>query len=152
PTNSEGMVEFKSIFPGYYTGCTVHIHTMVQTNYSVSTNGSIISYAGSLHHIGQLFFKDMLNDAIVTQGVYANMTQSHTYNTEDNILDSKNADGYSAIASTKLLGESEVDGILAYITIGVDPMFIGLITLTNYVTLDLEESSTSTTTASTSTT
>ncbi|KAG8732354.1 hypothetical protein FRC11_014230 [Ceratobasidium sp. 423] len=145
PTNSEGMVEFKSIYPGYYTGRTVHIHTMVQTNYSVATNGSIISHAGSLHHIGQLFFEDTLNDAIVTQGAYANTTQSRTYNTEDNILDSENADGYNAIASTELLGETETDGILAYITIGVDPTFVGSITSTNYVTLDLGESSTTTT-------
>ncbi|KAJ1308180.1 hypothetical protein OPQ81_003895 [Rhizoctonia solani] len=151
PTNSEGIVEFKSIYPGYYTGRTIHIHTMVQTNYSVATNGSIISHAGSLHHIGQLFFEDTLNDAIVTQGVYANTTQSRTYNTEDNILDSENADGYNAIASTELLGEAETDGILAYITIGVDPTFVGSITSTNYVTLDLEESSTSTSVTPTTT-
>ncbi|KDN36946.1 hypothetical protein RSAG8_10480, partial [Rhizoctonia solani AG-8 WAC10335] len=151
PTNSEGMVEFKSGYPGYYTGRTIHIHTMVQTNYSVATNGSIISHAGSLHHIGQLFFDDTLNNKIVAQGVYANTTQSRTYNTEDNILDSENADGYNAIASTELLGESETDGILAYITIGVDPTFFGSITSTNYVTLDLEETSTSTAAASTTT-
>ncbi|EUC56314.1 dioxygenase [Rhizoctonia solani AG-3 Rhs1AP] len=150
-TNSEGMVEFKSVYPGYYTGRTVHIHTMVQTNYSVATNGSIISHAGSLHHIGQLFFEDTLNEKIVTQGVYANTTQSRTYNTEDNILDSENADGYNAMASTELLGESETDGILAYITIGVDPTFVGSITSTNYVTADLEESSTSTAATSTTT-
>ncbi|CAE6458820.1 unnamed protein product, partial [Rhizoctonia solani] len=150
-TNSEGIVEFKSIYPGYYTGRTVHIHTMVQTNYSVATNGSIVSHAGNLHHIGQLFFEDTLNDAIVTQGVYANTTQSRTYNTEDNILDSENADGYNAMASTELLGETEADGILAYITIGVDPTFVGSITSTNYVTADLEESSTSTTAAPSST-
>ncbi|QRW15659.1 intradiol ring-cleavage dioxygenase [Rhizoctonia solani] len=146
-TNSEGMVEFKSIYPGYYTGRTVHIHTMVQTNYSVATNGSIISHAGSLHHIGQLFFEDDLNNKIVTQGAYANTTQSRTYNTEDNILDSENADGYNAIASTELLGETETDGILAYITIGVDPTFVGSITSTNYVTAELEEPTTSTTAA-----
>ncbi|CCO33592.1 hypothetical protein BN14_07676 [Rhizoctonia solani AG-1 IB] len=143
PTNSEGMVEFKSIYPGYYTGRTVHIHTMVQTNYSVANNGSIISHSGSLHHIGQLFFEDDLSNAIVTQGVYADTTQSRTYNTDDNILDSENADGYNAIATTELLGKNETDGILAYITIGVDPTFVGSITSTNYVTADLVESSTS---------
>ena len=98
----------------------MHIHTMVQTNYSVATNGSIISHAGSLHHMGQLFFEDTLNEKILTQGVYANTTQSRTYNTEDNILDSENADGYNAFASTELLGESETDGILAYISKSFD--------------------------------
>jgi hypothetical protein len=89
---------------------------MIQTNYSVATNGSIISHAGSLHHIGQLFFEETLNDKIVTQGVYANTTQIRTYNVEDSILDSENADGYNAILSTELLGETEVDGILAYMS------------------------------------
>ncbi|CCO34095.1 hypothetical protein BN14_08187 [Rhizoctonia solani AG-1 IB] len=151
PTNSEGMVEFKSIYPGYYNGRTVHIHTMIQTNYSVATNGSIISHAGSLHHIGQLFFEETLNDKIVTQGVYANTTQIRTYNVEDSILDSENADGYNAILSTELLGETEVDGILAYMTIGVDPTFTNSIYSSNYVTRVLEESSTLTSTAPAST-
>ncbi|KAG8719914.1 hypothetical protein FRC09_010401 [Ceratobasidium sp. 395] len=153
PTNSEGMVEFTTTYPGYYTGRTVHIHTMIHTNYSVATNGSIISHAGQVRHIGQIFFEDDLNEKIVTQGVYANTTQTRTYNTDDSILDSENADGYNAYASTELLGETETDGILAYITIGVDPTFVGSITSTNYVTSGLEEpSSTSTSSAAGSTT
>ncbi|QRV81812.1 intradiol ring-cleavage dioxygenase [Ceratobasidium sp. AG-Ba] len=137
-TNSEGMVEFLTTYPGYYSGRTVHIHTMVHTNYSVATNGSIISHAGQVRHIGQIFFEDDLNNKIVNQGVYANTTQSRTYNTEDSILDSENADGYNAYASTELLGETETDGILAYITIGVDTTFEGSITTTNYANTGLE--------------
>jgi protocatechuate 3,4-dioxygenase beta subunit len=117
-TNSEGMVEFFTTYPGFCeytseapyelflmqtrvldTGRTVHIHTMIHTNYSVATNGSIISHAGSVRHIGQLFFDDELNEKIVTQGVYANTTETRTYNDEDSILDSENADGYNAYAS-----------------------------------------------------
>ncbi|KAG9091098.1 hypothetical protein FRC07_011933 [Ceratobasidium sp. 392] len=145
PTNSEGMVEFTTTYPGFYTGRTVHIHTMIHTNYSVASNGSIISHAGQVRHIGQVFFEDTLNAKIVTQGVYANTTQTRTYNTDDSILDSENADGYNAYASTELLGETEIDGILAYITIGVDPTFEGSITSTNYVTSGLEESSSTST-------
>ncbi|KAB5588551.1 hypothetical protein CTheo_8009 [Ceratobasidium theobromae] len=137
-TNSEGMVEFFTTYPGFYTGRTVHIHTMIHTNYSVATNGSIISHAGTVRHIGQLFFDDELNEVILSQGVYANTTETRTYNTEDSILDSENADGYNAYASTELLGETETDGILAYITIGVDPTFETSITSTNYMTAGLE--------------
>ncbi|CAE6403041.1 unnamed protein product [Rhizoctonia solani] len=137
-TNSEGMVEFFTTYPGFYTGRTVHIHTMIHTNYSVATNGSIISHAGNVRHIGQLFFDDELNEKILSQGVYANTTETRTYNDEDNILDSENADGYNAYASTELLGETETDGILAYITIGVDPTFDTSITSTNYVTAGLD--------------
>ncbi|QRW15601.1 intradiol ring-cleavage dioxygenase [Rhizoctonia solani] len=137
-TNSEGMVEFLTTYPGFYTGRTVHIHTMIHTNYSVATNGSIISHAGNVRHIGQLFFDDDLNDKILSQGVYANTSETRTYNDEDSILDSENADGYNAYASTELLGETETDGILAYITIGVDPTSETSITSTNYVTAGLE--------------
>ncbi|KAG8782981.1 hypothetical protein FRC12_020252 [Ceratobasidium sp. 428] len=153
PTNSQGMVEFTTTYPGYYTGRTVHIHTMIHTNYSVATNGSIISHAGQVRHIGQIFFEDDLNEKIVMQGVYANTTQTRTYNTEDSILDSENADGYNAYASTELLGELATDGILAYITIGVDPTFESSITSTNYVTNVMEEPiSTSTSSAGASST
>ncbi|KAG8705216.1 hypothetical protein FRC11_009226 [Ceratobasidium sp. 423] len=64
-TNSEDMVEFFTTYPGFYTGRTVHIHTMIHTNYSVATNGSIISHAGNVRHIGQLFFDDELNEKIL---------------------------------------------------------------------------------------
>ncbi|CAE6437573.1 unnamed protein product [Rhizoctonia solani] len=137
-TDSAGMVEFSTKYPGFYTGRTVHIHTMIHTNYSVATNGSIVSHAGTVRHIGQLFFDDTLNEKIVSQGVYANTTESRTYNDEDSILDSENADGYNAYASTELLGETETDGILAYITIGVDPTFVTSINSTNYASGGLE--------------
>ncbi|KAB5590140.1 hypothetical protein CTheo_6405 [Ceratobasidium theobromae] len=137
-TNSEGMVEFFTTYPGFYTGRTVHIHTMIHTNYSVATNGSIISHAGNVRHIGQLFFDDALNEVILSQGVYANTTETRTYNDEDSILDSENADGYNAYATTELLGKTETDGILAYITIGVDPTFETSITSTNYAAAGLE--------------
>ncbi|KAG8686958.1 hypothetical protein FRC11_008059 [Ceratobasidium sp. 423] len=137
-TNSEGMVEFFTTYPGIYTGPTVHIHTIIHTNYSVVTNGSIISHAGNVRHIGQLFFDNELNENILSQGAYANTTESRTYNDEDSILDSENADGYNAYTSTELLGETETDEILAYITIGVDPTSETPITSTNYVTAGLE--------------
>ncbi|CAE6457954.1 unnamed protein product, partial [Rhizoctonia solani] len=85
------------------------------------------------------FFDDELNEKILSQGVYADTTESRTYNDEDSILDSENADGYNAYASTELLGETETDGILAYITIGVDPTFETSITSTNYVTAGLDQ-------------
>ncbi|CAE6471955.1 hypothetical protein ACGC1H_003826 [Rhizoctonia solani] len=137
-TNSEGMVEFSSVYPGFYTGRTVHIHIMVHTNYSVASNGSVISHSGTVRHIGQLFFDDALNEKITTQGVYANTTETRTYNDEDSILDSENADGYNAYASTEFVGETETDGILAYITIGVDPTFVTSITSDNYASGELE--------------
>ncbi|KAF8604396.1 aromatic compound dioxygenase [Ceratobasidium sp. AG-I] len=139
PTNSEGMVEFQSVYPGYYDGRAVHVHIMVHTNYSVSSNGTIISHAGQVRHIGRLFFEDSLNDQIVEQGVYANNNHSRTYNTDDPVFDVQNANGYNAYAQTELLGDSVLDGILGYITVGVDPTTSTSISSTNYQTSPVED-------------
>ena len=39
PTNSNGIVELTTIYPGYYAGRTAHIHTMVHLNWEKSENG-----------------------------------------------------------------------------------------------------------------
>lgn len=44
PTNKEGLVGIKTIYPGFYSGRTVHIHVMVHSNWEASDNG----YATSL--------------------------------------------------------------------------------------------------------
>jgi len=38
-TNAEGIVEITTIYPGYYTGRTAHIHTMVHKNAEKNSNG-----------------------------------------------------------------------------------------------------------------
>ncbi|CAE6468942.1 unnamed protein product [Rhizoctonia solani] len=111
---------------------------MVHINYSAITNRSIISHAGTVRHIGQLFFSNALNKEILSQGFYANNTETRTYNDEDNISDSENADGYNAHTFTKPLGRTETDGILAYIIIEVDSTFVTYIASTNYAFNGLE--------------
>lgn len=36
PTNSAGVAELTTIFPGYYTGRTNHVHVMLHSNYSIN--------------------------------------------------------------------------------------------------------------------
>lgn len=97
------MVEFQSIYSGYYDGRAVHVHIMVHTNDTVTSNGAILSHAGQVCHIVRLFFEDSLNDQIVEQGVYANNTCSSTYNEDGSVFDVQNANGYNAYAQTELL-------------------------------------------------
>ena len=42
PTDGNGIVEFLTKFPGFYSGRTVHMHMMVHTNYTTSKNGSVV--------------------------------------------------------------------------------------------------------------
>ncbi|CCO31897.1 hypothetical protein BN14_05948 [Rhizoctonia solani AG-1 IB] len=132
PTNENGILEFKTIYPGFYTGRTIHIHAMVQTNYTVFANGTIGSKLGDLHHIGQIFFDDALNDQVVGLPTYSNTTHTRTRNEQDGILRGANTDGYNSYADAGLLGESIEDGVLAYITIGVDSSRHVNISSTNY--------------------
>ncbi|QRV87752.1 DDE family endonuclease [Ceratobasidium sp. AG-Ba] len=102
PTNENGILEFKTIYPGFYTGRTIHIHAMVQTklvtcyitlehsvlyipnqtfSYTVFSNGvisTIGSKQGDVHHIGQIFFDESLNDQVLAQPDYLNTTQTRT--------------------------------------------------------------------------
>ncbi|CAE6438036.1 unnamed protein product [Rhizoctonia solani] len=135
-TNSQGMVEFRTVYPGYYTGRAIHIHAMVQTNYQVATNGSIISHAGQVRHMGQIFFDDGLNDQVLTHSAYQGTSQRRTRNDQDGILRTGSGNGHNAIASTSFLGNNgDVNaGILGYITLGVDTTFQGSINTNNYVT------------------
>ncbi|KAL0067084.1 hypothetical protein AAF712_005871 [Marasmius tenuissimus] len=141
-TGSGGVVELATIYPGFYSGRTAHIHTMVHMNYSTSENGTLISHSGSLLHIGQFFFDEEWNDQVYALSPYTDNTEnSRTYNDADGILEQANADGNDAFLALELLGDSIEDGILGYITVGVDSSASYSITNTNY--LNSTESSSS---------
>ncbi|KAL4964202.1 intradiol ring-cleavage dioxygenase [Aspergillus stella-maris] len=117
-TDSEGMSEFLTIFPGYYTSRTTHIHVTVQTN--VTDDETSYSTA-AVQHIGQLFFEEDLLNTVYQEEPYVQhlATLNRTSNAEDSLLSSI-GDGYSPIISTALLGETFAEGLVGYITIGVN--------------------------------
>jgi protocatechuate 3,4-dioxygenase beta subunit len=69
-TNAEGKAHFSTIFPGWYTGRSIHIHFTVR----VSGREAITS---------QLYFEDALSDEIMAQGAYASRGQRDTTNEWD---------------------------------------------------------------------
>ncbi|KAG8775044.1 hypothetical protein FRC16_004909, partial [Serendipita sp. 398] len=112
PADSNGIVEMTTLYPGFYTGRTVHIHTMIHQNITYHTNGTIISASGSLRHIGQIFFDEALNAEVLAQEAYSGTGQSRTYNADDGILEQANTGGFSAFADVERLGDSLEDGLL----------------------------------------
>ncbi|KAH6897407.1 Intradiol ring-cleavage dioxygenase [Thelonectria olida] len=123
-TDSEGMVEFLTKFPGYYVTRTTHIHVTAQTNI---TNGTFYSQS-KVQHIGQLFFEeDLLNSVYANSPYSAHLsTLNRTTNSEDKLYSSASADGYSAVISVSQLGDSITDGLVGYITIGVNASAAGI--------------------------
>ncbi|KAK0219143.1 aromatic compound dioxygenase [Armillaria fumosa] len=132
-TDDAGITELITIYPGYYTGRTAHIHTMVHLNWESSENGTLISHAGSLVHIGQFFFDEDWNDQIYAIDPYTTTTQNRTYNEQDSILQEENSNGNSPYVGLELLGNNLSGGLLGYITVGVDSTASYTIMNTNYL-------------------
>jgi len=102
-TDANGMVQFTTIYPGWYTGRAVHIHCMVRSSISQSTSAAFTT---------QFFFDDMLTDQAFTQAPY---NTRGTRNSGDNIyasggsqmllsLTGSNAAGYASTFTVGLTG------------------------------------------------
>lgn len=72
-TDSAGLVKFKSIYPGWYTGRVTHIHAQI--------------YAGtSLKLTTQIAFPDAINTAVYKTSLYSAHGQNSITNAGDNII------------------------------------------------------------------
>lgn len=130
--NENGVAELLTKYPGFYTGRTVHIHTMIHQDIEYHSNGTIISSSGGLRHIGQIFFDEATNQEVLAQAEYQDTGNSRTYNNQDGILAQANEGGHSAFAEVEKLGDGLEDGLLGYITIGIDSSASRTISTTNY--------------------
>jgi len=91
-TDANGQATFITIYPGWYSGRTVHIH------FKVHHDGSDQSQVFT----SQLFFDDSFTDQVFAQEPYASKGQRNTLNSNDNIYQdellvdvSPTSDGYA---------------------------------------------------------
>ncbi len=75
-TDGTGKVQFLTIYPGWYSGRTVHIHFTIRTK---ATDGSDYQFTS------QFFFDDALTDQVHSQEPYASKGQRDMRNSDDNI-------------------------------------------------------------------
>ncbi|MGW4896972.1 hypothetical protein ACWEQL_32645 [Kitasatospora sp. NPDC004240] len=97
-TDKDGIVEFTTIWPGWYRGRTVHIHVMVH----VGDERTLTT---------QLMMDETLNAAVFTQQPYAAHTGRDTFNDGDGIYR----------PSMLLRITEDGDGHLGVISLAVDP-------------------------------
>jgi protocatechuate 3,4-dioxygenase beta subunit len=71
-TDAKGLAIFKTVYPGWYQGRTVHIHTMVHI-------------AGNVVHTGQLYFSDAVTDVVYRRSPYSRRPNRTTRNAADSI-------------------------------------------------------------------
>ncbi|KAJ7182786.1 Intradiol ring-cleavage dioxygenase [Mycena crocata] len=123
-TDRNGVAQFTSIFPGYYTGRATHIHTKVFPEWNVHDDNTFA--AGRLAHVGQFFFEDDINMSVDKMAPYTDNpirhTRGRTRNWRDslNIFEDSHLNGYNPVFKTHFLGGVINQGLIAYITMGVN--------------------------------
>jgi protocatechuate 3,4-dioxygenase beta subunit len=93
-TNADGIVEFTTIYPGWYRGRTVHIHTKVHLDSSTLLTS-------------QLYFDEQVTAAVYQTAPYASRSGRDTFNDGDGIFSgageralltlAKEGDGYRGV-------------------------------------------------------
>ncbi|MGH8972593.1 MAG: intradiol ring-cleavage dioxygenase [Acidimicrobiia bacterium] len=90
-TNAAGIVEFLTVYPGWYRGRTVHIHCKVHLNNTEALTA-------------QLYFDEQLTSEVYAAEPYASDTGRDTFNADDGIFSaetiltvSRDGDGYLGV-------------------------------------------------------
>ena len=76
-TDARGTARFRTIYPGWYQGRTVHIHFKIRTNPSAESGHEFTS---------QLYFDDALTDRVLAGPPYAKNQGERRRNREDRIF------------------------------------------------------------------
>lgn len=67
-----------------------------------------------------MFYDEDLNNKVVAISPYNTTAMQRTYNDEDSILAQENSNGYSGFVDASLIGSDISEGVLGFITVGVD--------------------------------
>src|SRR3954449_10395378 len=76
-TDENGKVTFTTIYPGWYSGRTIHIHLRVRTYSGSTVLGNFVS---------QIFFDEAINNTVMAQPAYSRSTSRDTTNATDMVF------------------------------------------------------------------
>jgi protocatechuate 3,4-dioxygenase beta subunit len=99
-TDKNGLARFRSVYPGWYQGRTVHIHVKVHV-------------AGNVVHTGQLYFPDRVTDKVFRRKPYSRRPHRTTRNADDFVFAQG---GRRSMLSLRKVGSAYVGSI----TMGVN--------------------------------
>ncbi|MFD9430674.1 intradiol ring-cleavage dioxygenase [Streptomyces sp. NPDC060002] len=115
--NANGVVKFETIFPGWYTPRTCHIHLKVHTG-GEKEDGTY--EGGKVNYTGQLFFPDDVAEEIFTLEPYSRHSGSYTTLDNDMVYDGGGTS--SGLLTLKAVHKADPSkGYKGSITLGVDP-------------------------------
>lgn len=102
-TDAKGTAVFRTVYPGWYQGRTVHIHVKVHVGANVV-------------HTGQLYFPDTLTDAVYRKAPYASRPARDVRNAGDAIF--RNG-GKRSMLTVRRAGSASGAGYVGSIVMGV---------------------------------
>lgn len=118
-TDADGVAQFKTNFPGHYSGRATHVHVIAHTQAHQLPNNTITG--GHISHIGQLFFDQDLISQVEATYPYNTSTVAITKNINDHVVKAETEDSNSdPFFEYALLGDSIEDGIFGWTTLGVN--------------------------------
>jgi protocatechuate 3,4-dioxygenase beta subunit len=113
-SNKQGLVEFATLYPGWYAGRAIHIHLKAHVG---GENGGGKYSGGHVSHTGQMFFPEDLTESIAKLEPYSRRLSVHrTTQAEDGIFNSQHGS-----ASMLSMTRRSANGFLGTVTLAVDP-------------------------------
>lgn len=115
-TDRHGFVTFRTVFPGWYAGRAVHVHTKVHTGGTRTSEGYT---GGRTCHTGQFYFAEESVEATETIAPYSANTARRVTLDEDGIYPGTGTQG----GLLKLVHDKRhiERGVVGHITMAVDP-------------------------------
>lgn len=115
--NANGVVKFETIFPGWYTPRTCHIHVKVHTG-GEKEDGTY--EGGKVNYTGQLFFDDTVAEEIFALDPYSRHSGSYTTLDNDMVYDGGGAS--SGLLTLKAVHKTDPSkGYKGSLSLAVDP-------------------------------
>ncbi|KAJ7075716.1 Intradiol ring-cleavage dioxygenase [Mycena belliarum] len=111
-TASNGIAEFQTIFPGFTSEGANHLNILVHPTASESSG---------VAHVGQLFFTDPWTDVVSQYTDYNKNTNHRMKNSADPVFAAANSGGVNSIVDLESINDDWPEGIIGYITVGVNP-------------------------------
>ncbi|MEE1763050.1 MULTISPECIES: intradiol ring-cleavage dioxygenase [unclassified Streptomyces] len=115
--NANGVVKFETVFPGWYTPRTCHIHVKVHTG-GEKEDGTY--EGGKVNYTGQFFFEDEIAQQIFTLEPYSRHTGSYTTLDDDMVYDGGGAAG-GLLTLEAVKKANPARGYKGFLTLGIDP-------------------------------
>ena len=104
--DANGQVQFTTIYLGWYSGRTIHVHVRVRTYSGATVLGNFVS---------QIFFDDSISNIVLAQAAYSRSTARDTVNSNDMVYNVANQTRMLASVTGSVGGA----GYAATITMGV---------------------------------